>query len=124
MADDRHLPQAAAIDAYGKGGFRFAGMSHRGSVLCLPDGIWPWSVIRPADIAEPHLEPVLARADAVGLLLIGTGSEAWSMPAPLRAQFAALKIAVETTRTGTAVSTYNILLGEGRRVAAALIAEE
>ena len=36
--DDPHLPQAAAIDAYGKGGFRFADMSHRGSILCLPDG--------------------------------------------------------------------------------------
>ena len=40
-ADDRHLPQGAAIDAYGKGGFRFAGMSHRGSILCLPPASGP-----------------------------------------------------------------------------------
>ncbi len=45
IADDPHLPQAAAIEAYGKGGFRFAGMSHRGSILCLPAGIWAWPVI-------------------------------------------------------------------------------
>ena len=42
VAERRHLPYPAPIEAYGKGGFRFAGMSHRGSLLCLPDGIWPW----------------------------------------------------------------------------------
>ena len=36
--------EPAPIEAYGKGGFRFAGMSHRGSLLCLPDGIWAWPV--------------------------------------------------------------------------------
>ena len=30
---NRHLPYAAAIEAYGKGGFRFADMSHRGSLI-------------------------------------------------------------------------------------------
>ena len=44
--DAPHLPRPAPIDAYGKGGFRFAGMSHRGSLLCLPDGIWAWPVDR------------------------------------------------------------------------------
>ena len=43
-ADAPHLPRPAPIDAYGNGGFRFAGMSHRGSILCLPDGIWAWPV--------------------------------------------------------------------------------
>ena len=42
-----HFPQAAPIDAYGNGGFRFAGMSHQGSLLCLPDGIWAWPVTSP-----------------------------------------------------------------------------
>ena len=35
-----HFPGRAPIDAYGNGGFRFAGMSHRGSILCLPSGIY------------------------------------------------------------------------------------
>jgi uncharacterized protein len=119
---ERHLPYPAPIDAYGKGGFGFAGMSHRGSLLCLPDGIWPWPVAAASDITETALEPVFARADAIGLFLIGAGNTAWSLPRPLWERFAALKIAVEITRTGNAVSTYNILLGEGRRVAAGLIA--
>jgi uncharacterized protein len=117
-----HLPYPAPIDAYGKGGFGFAGMSHRGSLLCLPEGIWAWPVAAPADITEATLEPVFARGDVIGLFLIGTGSGGWSLPQPLRERFAALKVAVETTRTGNAISTYNILVGEGRRVAAGLIA--
>lgn len=123
-AEPRHLPYPAPVEAYGKGGFRFAGMSHRGSLLCLPDGIWPWPPQRPDDITDAALAPVFARAEAVDLLLIGTGRAAWAMPAGLRARFREHKIAIEITNTGSAVSTYNILLGEGRRVAAALVADD
>jgi uncharacterized protein len=119
-----HLPRQAPIDGYGKGGFRFAGMSHRGSLLCLPSGIRAWAVAQPADVDEAALAPVFAEAERIGLFLIGVGREPWSMPDALRLQFHALKVSVEVTRTGTAVSTYNILLGEGRRVAAGLIAVE
>ncbi len=48
--DAPHYPRSAPIDAYGKGGFAFAGMSHRSSLLCLPDAIWAWPVQRPDDI--------------------------------------------------------------------------
>jgi uncharacterized protein len=119
-----HLPHPATIEAYGKGGFRFAGMSHRGSLLCLPDGIWAWPVARPDDITETALAPLFARADAIALVLIGSGPGPWAIPAGLRLRLRELNLPVEATRTGTAVSTYNILLGEGRRVAAALIAVE
>jgi uncharacterized protein len=119
-----HLPYPAAIEAYGKGGFRFAGMSHRGSLLCLPSGIWAWPPQRPNDIDEATLLPVFEVAAEIGMVLLGTGREAWGMPTALRARFTELKLAVEVTRTGSAVSTYNILFGEGRRVAAALIAVE
>lgn len=123
-AEPRHLPYPAPVEAYGKGGFRFAGMSHRGSLLCLPDGIWPWPPRGTDDLTEAAFEPVFAHADTVDLLLIGTGRAAWSMPSALRAKFRERAISVEITSTGSAVSTYNILLGEGRRVAAALIADE
>jgi len=111
-----------AIDGYGKGGFRFADMSHRGSLLCLPSGLWAWPVARAADIDEAALAPIFAEAGDIGLLLLGVGRDRWIMPDALRELFHARKISVEAARTGTAVSTYNILLGEGRRVAAALIA--
>ena len=120
----RHLPYPAPIDAYGKGGFRFANMSHRGSLLCLPDGIWPWPPREVSEITEAVLEPVFVRADEIGLFLIGAGRGGFVLPPPLRQRFKALSISVEATNTSSAVSTYNILLGEGRRVAAGLIADE
>ena len=122
-AEPRHLPYPAPIEAYGKGGFRFANMSHRGSLLCLPDGIWPWPLRNASEINEAALEPVFARADAIGLFLIGAGKGGWVLPKALRERFKMLSISVEVTNTGSAVSTYNILLGEGRRVAAGLIAD-
>lgn len=121
MADDRHLPQAAAIDAYGKGGFRFAGMSHRGSILCLPEGIWAWPVGTPQDITAESLERALA-ARGIELFMLGTGKQPWLMPDALRWRFRDARIGLEVTPTGPAVRTYNILFAEGRRVGAALIA--
>ena len=97
-------------------------MSHRGSLLCLPSGIWAWPVTRAADIDEAALAPVFAEAEEIGLFLLGTGDVPWGMPGELWKRLRALKVNVEVMRTGTAVSTYNILLGEGRRVAAGLIA--
>jgi uncharacterized protein len=120
--DTPHLPYPAAIEAYGKSGFRFAGMSHRGSLLCLPDGVWAWPVARAEDISEAALEPVFAQADAIGLLVIGAGAQGWTPPVSLLVRCQTQKISVESMRTAAAVPTYNILLGEGRRVAAALIA--
>jgi uncharacterized protein len=117
-----HLPQAAEIDAYGKGGFRFAGMSHRGSLLCLPDGIWPSAVTSPQEIDASAVALVLAAEPPIAHCLIGTGQDPWPLPRDLAARFAERGIAVETMTTGAAVRTYNILVAERRRIAALLIA--
>jgi len=121
-ADAPHLPSPAPIDAYGKGGFRFAGMSHRGSLLCLPDGIWAWPVKGVAELTMAMLEPVFARALALDVFLIGAGRDPWGLPEHLRAQFRELSISVDAMTTGAAVRTYNILLAEDRRVGAGIIA--
>jgi uncharacterized protein len=120
--DAPHLPNPAPIDAYGNGGFRFAGMSHRGSLLCLPGGIWAWPVNSVADLSEAALKPVFDRAQALDLFLIGGGRDPFALAAPLRARFRALSISVDCLATGPAAQTYNILLGEKRRVGAGLIA--
>jgi len=120
--DSPHLPRAAPIEAYGKGGFRFADMSHRGSLLCLPEGIWPSPVTGPQDIGEAALALVFSAAARVDHCLIGTGRDPWLLPRDLASRFRESGIAVETMTTDAAIRTYNILLGEGRRVAALLIA--
>jgi len=121
-ADAPHLPQPAPIDAYGDGGFRFGGMSHRGSLLCLPDGIWAWPVGDPKQLNEDALAAVFDRAQTLDFFLIGAGRDPWPLPEALRQRFRALPLSVDTMPTGAAVRTYNILLAENRRVGAGLIA--
>jgi uncharacterized protein len=120
-----HLPGAAPIDAYGNGGFRFAGMSHRGSLLCLPGGIWASPVVSATELDESALAPVLAGGDpetAVTHFLIGTGTDLVPLAPPLREAFRQRGIAVEPMSTGAAVRTWNILLSERRRIGALLVA--
>jgi uncharacterized protein len=122
VADPAHLPRQALIDAHGGGGFRFAGMSHRGSLLSLPDGIWAWPVTMPAQLTDDLFALVFARADTMDFFTLGTGDAPWIMPGSLRARFREARISVDTMTTGPAVRTHNVLLMEGRRVGAGLIA--
>jgi uncharacterized protein len=124
-AADPHLPRPAPIDVYGNGGFRFAGMSHRGSLLCLPNGTWASPVASASEIDEAALALALNPATpeaAVDHFLIGTGRDFLAIPARLREAFRARRIVLESMSTGAAVRTYNILLGERRRVGALLLA--
>jgi uncharacterized protein len=124
MGEIPHLPQAAQIDAYGNGGFRFGGMSHRGSILCLPSGVWALNVAHVADVDAAALAPLFDHAAEVKHLLVGTGRDMAAFPAALRGRLREAGIATEPMATGAAVRTYNILMGEGRQVAALLIAVE
>lgn len=117
-------PYQAAIDGYGNGGFRFAGMSHRGSLLCLPSGMHAWDVATPLEITRASLEPVFAVADEIDVLLVGLGADVVGFDKGLREELRARKIVIEAVATGGALRTYNILLGENRAVGAALIAVE
>jgi uncharacterized protein len=121
-SDAPHFPGSAPIEAYGKGGFAFADMSHRGSLLCLPDAIWAWPVTRPEEIDEASLARVFAAANSVDTLIIGTGTGVWLPPPDLRGALRAVSIVLDAMQTGPAIRTYNIMMGERRRVAAALIA--
>ena len=121
-SDAPHLPRSAPIEAYGNGGFAFAEMSHRGSLLCLPDAIWAWPVTRPEDIDQHSLERVFAAADSIDTLIIGTGTGVWLPPPDLRQALRAVSVVLDAMQTGPAIRTYNIMMGERRRVAAALIA--
>ena len=119
---DGFVPGRYLIDAYGDGGFRFAEMSHRGSILALPSGIQAWPVASATELSLEVLAPVLAEADAVDLLLLGTGRDVVPVPEDLRRSLREAQIGLDVLQTGAAARTYNILLAENRKVAAALIA--
>ena len=122
LHDRPHLPRLAQIDAYGNGGFRFADMSHRGSLLCLPAGMWAWEVAGPEAISVDTLAPFLTHAAELDFVILGTGRMQWLLPPALRAPFRAARLTIDTMTTAAAVSTYNVMVAEGRRIGAGLIA--
>jgi uncharacterized protein len=117
-----HYPGKAAIEGYGAGGFRFAGMSHKGSILATPSGIRAFAPKTAAEIDAGALAPVFAEANDIEMLIIGTGRDIVPVEPALRAQLKEAGITVDPMPTAAAISTYNILLDENRKVAAALIA--
>jgi uncharacterized protein len=126
MAEPRYagfLPGIHLIEGYGSGGFRFGGMSHRGSILALPSGIRAWPVTKPEEIGLATLALLFEEEQgAIGHLLIGTGTGLLPLKSALREELRARGILAEPMATGAAARTYNILIGENRRVAAALLA--
>jgi uncharacterized protein len=117
-----HFPGRAPIDAYGNGGFRFADMSHRGSILCLPSGIYGWEMLQEDALSPDRFQRVLEEASKIEFLLVGTGDEMRPLPQALKEALRAEKISADPMNTGAAVRTFNIMLSESRAVAAALVA--
>jgi uncharacterized protein len=110
------------IDAYGGGGFRISGESFAGSILLFPDRVLPWPVVDFAQVTRDSLAAFVGHAPAVELLLLGCGSRTGLFDPALRRELRAAGLIVEAMDTGAACRTYNVLLSEERRVAAALIA--
>lgn len=122
--DNRFLPQRAPIDSYGNGGFRFAGMSHQGSLMILGDGMHAWPIMRYADVALGDFTAILEAPRRPYSFILGAGA---TPPLPSRLLMDAFEksgIGLQIMTTGAAVRTYNILLAENRDVWAALIAVE
>jgi uncharacterized protein len=105
------------VDGYGRGGFRVASAVHMGPLALVPAGIVAWGGL-------PDLSPFLERAAEFDVLLVGTGERMQPPAAGFAAARAALEAAgagVDLMATPSACRTYNVLLAEGRRVAAALM---
>ena len=105
------------IERYAASGFRVSGVIYRGPVLVFPDQTLEWPE---AAVTETGLAPVVKHG-GVELLLLGLGRRAAPVAPLLRAALKAAGIALEAMDTGAACRTYNVLLAEERRVAAALL---
>jgi uncharacterized protein len=105
---------ALAIESYGPGFFRVGTHVLRGSSLVTPWDAGPWGGLD--DLATPF-----AMAGKIDVLLLGLGAEVAIVPRAWREALEAAGIGVEPMNTPAACRTYNVLLGEGRRIAAALI---
>jgi uncharacterized protein len=120
--DTPFLPRRVPIDGYSDNFFHFAGMSHSGSILALPSGIHPWAVARFSDVTTSALSQVIAEAGEFELLFIGTGRDPAHLPELQKQALRHAGLRFELMPTPAAAATYNVLLGEGRRVGAALVA--
>ena len=116
------VPGRHMLDSYGRGGFRFAGMSHRGSILALPSGVRAWPVESLAELTIEALRPIFDEEPSLELLLLGTGDQPGFVPEAIRRHVRAAGIGLDPMATGPAARTYNVLVAEERRVGAALIA--
>lgn len=118
-------PASAAprtIDAYGNGGFRIGGEAFHGSIVVLPDGtVMSWSADVTA-LSADSFDAVVATSPPPEILLLGCGPRAVFVPPQVRQRLREAGIVVDAMGTGAACRTYNVLIAEERRVAAALIA--
>ena len=108
------------IERYGRSGFRVTGVVYRGAVLVFPDRTLSWNVGGGAAVTWESLMPVVEHG-GVQILLLGLGRTMGAIPGKLRSASRAAGIVLEPMDTGAACRTYNVLVGEDRHVAAALL---
>lgn len=106
--------QATPIDGYGPGFFRVGGQVVEGSVCVTASGARSWG-------GYDDAEALLALAGEVDVIFVGTGADIAHIPAGLRTALEEAGIGVEVMNSPAACRTFNVLLSEGRRVAAALL---
>ncbi len=110
----KHLPERRAITSFGDGGFRFGNHSHRGHLLILPSGMRAWD-------GEDYAH-VLSEKDEIDFFVLGTGTMLQRLPPHVAQQMQAANISADAMTTSAAIHSYNYMLAESRRVAAAFLA--
>jgi uncharacterized protein len=120
--DGGYVPGRHKIDDYGGGGFRFADMSHRGSILALPSGVRAVALMSATEIDEAVIDQALSESGGLDIFVVGTGQDLLPLAGALRAKLRAAGVGCESMATGAAVRTYNMLVDEDHRVGALLIA--
>lgn len=110
------------IQAYVGGSFRISGVEHEGAVFVVPTGTkpWPLTAVSFEELEKADFERLLPFCQGVDLIIIGTGGRHRFISLDIISTFKSLKISVDFMDTGSACRTYNALMAEGRRVAAAL----
>lgn len=113
---------AQIIQGYSGGRFRVSGAVHEGGVIVMPDAVLPWDYNGDiAGLSEADFAPLFDVADRVDVALLGCGAEMAFLKPQIRAAFKARGMSVDVMDTGAACRTYNVLMAEGRRVAAVLL---
>jgi len=126
MIDDKTLPtprpeDLQVIQSYGNGGFRISNVAHQSAVLVMPKLTLPWPVAAMSEASFAGLAPLFADGRRCEILLFGSGPRGLPLASGLRQQLREIGVVADIMDTGAACRTYNVLLAEGRLVAAALL---
>lgn len=111
---EMEFPDARPVEGYGPGFFRIGGEVHEGAMIAGPGGVLGWGGLSDTD-------PLLAMAEEIDVLFVGTGPEIAHIPRALRDSLEAANVGVEIMASPTACRSYNVLLSEGRRIALAVL---
>ena len=105
------------IRSYGPGRFQISDREWKEPVLVTDARTFAWQASSVDDLSVD----ILKDAPGIELLVVGCGRRAVFVPPAKRAAFKDKGVGLEVVDTGAACRIYNVLLAEGRRVAAALI---
>jgi uncharacterized protein len=110
------------IQGYSAGAFKVSGKSYSGAIIVTPTGTQPWNVSPEFPLLnETDFADLAAQSEDIDVVLLGSGARGEFFPPTLRATLKQKGLVIETMDTGAACRTYNVLMAEGRRVAAALL---
>jgi uncharacterized protein len=110
------------ISGYAANLFRISGVVYDTSVLVFPDRTMVWPITSIADVTPESFSPIHEASPAIEVLLLGVGEQHVLVSSALRTALRAAGVVLDAMDTGAACRTYNVLIAEDRRVAAALIA--
>ena len=107
------------ITSWDGGRIRIQGQEYGHSLLLRPTGLKPWAVKDFADLNPDNLASLLL--PNIELVLLGTGERQGFLPVQLQAPFIERRLGLEVMTSAAACRTWNVLLGEGRKMAAGII---
>lgn len=105
------------IQSYSGGQFKISGKTYQGAVIVTPEQTVSWDAPDFAQLTAAHF-PDLKKSEVI---LLGTGAKMHFLPPALKKALKEKGMNVESMDTAAACRTYNVLMAEGRLVAAALL---
>jgi uncharacterized protein len=123
MKLSRHAPaDRQIVQRYGNGGFRISGVDFSSSVVVFHGGAQSWPIATMEELSLEAFNPVLGQAASLDVFLLGCGARMELLDRGLRDTLKDAGLTVDTMATAAACRSYNVLVTEGRSVAAALLA--
>lgn len=109
------------VTGYGDGRIRISGTPWEHPVLVTPEETFPWPIASLDDLTAESLAPLFTHTPGLEILLVGCGRQLRPIPPAIKTALREAGMVSDPMDTGAACRTYNVLVSEDRRVAAALL---